>query len=185
MIHLVRHAETEWSRTHRHTGRADIPLTDAGRAAARALAAPLAALAPALVLTSPLSRAAETAALAGFGDARRDPDLVEWDYGDYEGITTAEIRERRPGWLLWRDGVPAGESPADVGARADRVIAHASTAEADVLMFAHGHVLRVLAARWVGEPAAFGGRLRLDTGRVSTLGHERETRVILRWNAAG
>ena len=185
MIHLVRHAETEWSVARRHTGRTDIPLTDAGRAAARALAAPVAALRPVLVLTSPLSRAAETAALAGFPGAEREPDLAEWDYGDYEGITTAEIRERRPGWVLWRDGVPGGEAPADVGARVDRVIARAAAADGDVLLFAHGHLLRALAARWLDEPASFGGRLRLDTGTLSALGHERETRVILRWNAAG
>lgn len=180
---LVRHAETEWSVSGRHTGRSDIPLTDAGRAAARALASRLDEESYSRVLTSPLSRAADTAALAGFPDAEHDEDLLEWDYGEYEGITTPQIRERRPGWILWRDGVPGGESAADVGARVDRVIERAGGADGRTLVVAHGHVLRVLAARWLCQPAAFGGRLVLATGRVSVLGHERETRAIRSWNA--
>jgi probable phosphoglycerate mutase len=133
------------------------------------------------VLSSPLSRALETAQLAGLEPELRD-DLVEFDYGEYEGITTAEIREQRPGWYLWRDGSPGGETAEQVGARVDRVIEEALGAGGDVAIFAHGHVLRALAARWLEQPAAFGGRLALDTGAVSVLGFEREVRVIRRWN---
>ncbi len=181
---LVRHAETEWSVTRRHTGRSDIPLTDRGQEAARALGARLAARDLGLVLTSPLSRATETAALAGL---RPEPEdgLLEWDYGEYEGLTTATIREQRPGWYLFRDGCPGGEGPDEVGARVDRVIARAlPTLEAgrDVALVAHGHVLRVLAARWVEQPAAFGGRLHLSTGSLSVVGFEREVRVVRSWN---
>jgi broad specificity phosphatase PhoE len=181
-VWLLRHAETEWSRDGRHTGRSDVPLTDAGREAARALRARVADHPFALVLCSPLSRARETAALAGLTPQLRD-DLVEFDYGDYEGITTDEIRERRPGWDLWRDGSPGGESADEVGRRVDRVIDEVLRADGDVALVAHGHVLRVLAARWLEQPAAFGGRIRLDTGTLSILGYERETRVIRRWNA--
>jgi probable phosphoglycerate mutase len=174
---LVRHAETEWSVTKRHTGRTDIPLTDAGREHARTIAPVLAARSFALALCSPLGRARETAELAGLGDrvAFRD-GLLEYDYGDYEGITTEEIRAERPGWLLWRDGVPDGETPDDVGARVDAVIEEARAAEGDVVCVAHGHVLRILAARWLGQPASFGGSLALSTGAVCVLGWERETR---------
>ena len=180
---LARHAETEWSVAHKHTGRTDIPLTDAGRAHAATLRERIGDHAFALVLASPLSRARETAQIAGYGDrvALRD-DLMEYDYGEYEGVTTAEIRERRPGWYLWRDGVPGGESPDDVGARCDRVIAEALDAGGDVLAFAHGHVLRVLAARWLEQPASFGARLALDTGALCRLGFERETRVVKAWS---
>jgi broad specificity phosphatase PhoE len=179
---LLRHAETEWSRSGRHTGRSDIPLTDAGRDRARELRARIEDRTFALVLASPLSRARETAELAGLRPQLRD-DLLEFDYGAYEGITTAEIREERPGWNLWRDGSPGGETADDVGARVDRVIDEAAQAGGDVAIVAHGHVLRALAARWVGQPAAFGGELMLDTGSVSVLGCEREVRVIRRWNA--
>jgi probable phosphoglycerate mutase len=181
-VWLLRHAETEWSRDGRHTGRTDVPLTDAGREAARALRARVADHPFALVLCSPLSRARETAELAGLKPELR-ADLVEFDYGDYEGITTDEIRERRPGWYLWRDGAPGGETADDVGRRVDRVIEEVLRADGDVALVAHGHVLRALAARWVEQPAAFGGRVRLDTGTLSILGFERETRVIRRWNA--
>jgi broad specificity phosphatase PhoE len=178
---LVRHTETEWSRSGRHTGRTDLPLTEAGREQARALRDRFAGRTFALVLSSPLSRARETAELAGLEPQLRD-DLVEFDYGEYEGITTAEIREQRPGWDLWRDGSPGGETAEQVGARVDRVIEEALAAGGDVAIVAHGHVLRALAARWVEQPAAFGRRLPLDTGTISVLGFEREVRVIRRWN---
>jgi probable phosphoglycerate mutase len=181
-VWLLRHAATEWSRSGRHTGRTDVPLTDEGRERARALRERVAGHDFALVLSSPLSRARQTAELAGLTPTLRD-DLLEFDYGDYEGITTARIRETRPDWYLWRDGSPNGETPADVGRRVDRVIEEALRADGDVAIVAHGHVLRALAARWVEEPASFGGRLRLDTGSISVLGFEREVRVIARWNA--
>jgi probable phosphoglycerate mutase len=182
-IVLVRHGETEWSRAGRHTGRTDIPLTAQGREQAKALGAALRERRFALVLTSPLARAAETCRLAGFGDVvlERD-DLQEWDYGAYDGRTTAEIREERPGWTLWRDGVPGGETPAEVGARADRVIAELRSADGDVAVFAHAHLLRVLAARWIDLDPSAGGRFALDTASVSILGHHRETAVIQLWN---
>jgi broad specificity phosphatase PhoE len=181
---LVRHAETEWSRAGRHTGRTDIPLTDRGRAAAERLAGRLADCGFALVLASPALRARETAALCGLGDAAQErEDLWEWDYGDYEGRTTSEIRSERPDWWLWRDGCPGGESPSDVGARADRVLAQIDRAEGTIAVVAHGHILRVLAARWISMEPAAGGRLLLSTGTLSLLGHEHATRVISRWNA--
>lgn len=182
-IWLIRHAETEWSKAGRHTGRTDIPLTDEGRAHAATLPERLGGQTFAQVLVSPLQRARETAALAGLGDqAQVRDDLAEYDYGDYEGITTDEIRAGRPGWYLWRDGVPNGEQPDDVGARVDRVIAEAAEADGPVALVAHGHVLRVLAARWAGEPASFAGRLALSTGALCKLGTEREVRVIRAWN---
>ncbi len=182
-IFLARHGETEWSRTGRHTGRSDPPLTEAGRERAGALRGLLAGRDFALVLTSPLSRARETAALAGV-DAQPRDDLREIDYGDYEGLTTPEIRESVPGWTLWTHGVPGGETLAQAGARADRVLDEARQAGGDVLLVAHGHILRVLAARWLDQPPAFGARLRLDTATVSVLGHERDTPVIARWNVS-
>jgi broad specificity phosphatase PhoE len=184
-VWLVRHGATEWSEAGRHTGRTDVPLLPAGCAVAEAVGAWLARRvpSPALVLTSPLARAADTCLLAGFGaQAARCDDLVEWDYGEYEGRTTEEIRTERPGWTLWADGVPGGESAAEVGRRADRVIAAALGADGDVLLFAHGHLLRVLAARWVGLPPAGGRIFLLRTGAVSALGWERETPVVSRWN---
>jgi broad specificity phosphatase PhoE len=183
-VWLVRHAETEWSRTGKHTGRTDIPLTDNGRDVARSMRARLEGHAFALVLCSPLARARETAKLAGLECSGLRDDLLEWDYGEYEGITTPEIRERRPGWYLWRDGVPGGETPDDVAVRCDRVIAEARAADGDVALVAHGHILRALGARWVDEPAAFGGRLHLGTGSISVLGYEREVATIALWNAA-
>jgi probable phosphoglycerate mutase len=183
-VTLVRHAETDWSLAGRHTGRTDVPLTESGRDKARALAAKLRGRSFELVLTSPLSRAAQTARLAGFPNAEPDPDLMEWDYGDDEGLTTPQIREQRdPGWLLWRDGAAGGEVADDVGARVDRVIARLAAAGGDCLVFAHGHVLRVLAARWLEQPAAFGARLVLQTGTLSVLGYEHDIRAILGWNA--
>jgi probable phosphoglycerate mutase len=182
-VWLIRHAETEWSKTGRHTGRTDIPLTDEGRAHAATLAERLGAQQFAAVFVSPLGRARETAELAGLGDvAQIRDDLVEYDYGEYEGITTDEIREGRPGWYLWRDGVPGGETPDDVGARADRVIDEVLEVDGDVALVAHGHILRVLGARWVQEPASFAGRLALSTGALCKLGTEREVRVVRAWN---
>jgi probable phosphoglycerate mutase len=182
-IVLARHGETEWSRDRRHTGRTDIPLTDNGRRQAAALRDVLAGRRFERVLSSPLSRALETCRLAGLGDeAEVTAELCEWHYGDYEGITTAEIRKRRPGWNLWRDGCPGGETAADVGRRVDRVIASLEGVEGDVGVFAHGHVLRVLTARWLGLGPEAGALFKLDTGTLSGLGYERETRVITRWN---
>jgi broad specificity phosphatase PhoE len=182
-VWLVRHAETEWSRSGRHTGRTDVPLTDAGRERARELGARLGDREFASVLVSPLERARETARLAGLGDpCQVREDLLEWDYGDYEGVTTAEIRRERPDWYLWRDGVPNGETADEVGARCDRVIEEILSTEGDVALFAHGHILRALAARWLEEPVSFGGRLYLSTGSVCVLGFEREVRVVRLWN---
>ena len=182
MITLVRHGETEWSRSGRHTGRTDVPLTDAGRRQAEQVGTKLAGQRFSLVLTSPLSRAEETRRLAGVSDGQRCEDLREWDYGDYEGRTTKEIRAERPDWLLWRDGCPGGEQPEDVGRRADRVIAVLRDAPGDAIVFAHGHILRVLAARWVDLAPAGGSRLALDPASISVLGHEREISVISLWN---
>lgn len=180
---LVRHGETEWSRAGRHTSRTDVPLTDEGRRAAAALAAPLGARAFGLVLTSPSTRARDTCALAGFtAVAHVDDDLREWDYGDFEGRTTADIRAEDPGWSLWSDGAPGGEDAEAVASRADRVIARIRAANGDVLVFAHAHLLRVLAVRWVGLAASDGARLALTPARVSVLGYERETAVIEQWN---
>lgn len=179
----IRHGETEWSRTGKHTGRTDIPLTEAGRDAARALRPTLAKLDIARTLSSPLSRARETCELAGLGDrAELDPDLMEWDYGEYEGLTSDEIEKRRPGWLIFADGSPGGESPADVLARVDRVVAKLQSAAGPVAIFAHGHFLRALAARWIGSPLEAGSRFLLDTSTLSTLGHYRAIPAIRRWN---
>jgi broad specificity phosphatase PhoE len=180
---LVRHGETEWSRAARHTGRTDVPLTEAGVRDAEALGGALAAWRFELVLTSPLSRASETCRLAGLGDvAVPSDDLLEWDYGAYEGRTTAEIRAERPGWSLWRDGVPGGETAEQVGERADRVVAKLRASDGDAAVFAHGHLLRVLAARWLGLDPAEGRLLALDTASLSVLGYEREIPVIRLWN---
>lgn len=182
---LVRHGQTEWSESGRHTGWTDVPLLPFGRAQAEAVGARLAKEVPeaSLVLTSPLARASETCRLAGYGGgAERCADLVEWNYGEYEGLTTDEIRGGRPGWSLWADGVPGGESAAEVGRRADRVIERAKGADGDVLLFSHGHLLRVLASRWVGLPPIGGRLFALGAGAVSVLGWEREAPVVLRWN---
>jgi probable phosphoglycerate mutase len=185
-LFLVRHGETEWSRSGQHTGRSDIPLTDLGRHQAEAIGERLRGQRFALVLTSPSSRAAETARLAGFPDAERTRDLMEWDYGEFEGRTTAQIRETLPGWSIWRGPWPGGETPDQVSVRVDRVIARclAAEVEGDSLLFAHGHVLRVLAARWLGASARAGAHYALATATLSVLGWEHATRVIEQWNDA-
>jgi broad specificity phosphatase PhoE len=181
---LVRHGETEWSRDLRHTGRTDIPLTERGRREAEHLRGTLAGRSFARVLTSPLERAAETCRLAGLADgASRTDALLEWDYGDYEGITTKQIRESRPGWFLWRDGCPGGETAADVGARVDPLVDELARFDGDVALFSHGHLLRVLTARWLALSPESGALFTLGTGTLSVLGFEREVRVIRRWNA--
>jgi broad specificity phosphatase PhoE len=180
-IVLLRHGATEWSLSGQHTGRTDIPLLEVGCAQALAAGERLRSMKFAQVLTSPLLRARETCTLAGF-DGVPDPDLVEWDYGAYEGLTSAEIRAGRPGWTLWGDGVIDGEGAADVGRRVDRVIERARLVEGDTLCVAHGHVLRVLAARWLGLPPVGGRLFALGTGTVSILGWERETPVVSLWN---
>jgi broad specificity phosphatase PhoE len=181
----VRHAETEWSVDGRHTGLTDIPLTDAGRATATALAGRLRQWRFERVLVSPLRRARETCELCGLGDrAEVFDELHEWDYGEYEGLTTDQIHARRGEWNLWRDGCPGGESPEQVGARADRVLAAVSEVHGAVAAFSHGHMLRVLGARWVELPPAGGARLGLSAGAVSVLGYERDTRILALWNDA-
>lgn len=180
---MVRHGETEWSRTGRHTSVTDLPLTDHGTEVARDLAPRLAEVSFDLVLTSPRTRARVTATLVGFPDAVVDEDLAEWAYGDYEGVSTADIREERPDWDLWTDGCPGGESPAQVGARLDRVVERVRDRAGRTLVFAHGHSLRVLAARWLELPVASGRHFDLDTSTVSRLGYERTTPVVQRWNS--
>jgi broad specificity phosphatase PhoE len=181
-VWLVRHGETEWSRDRRHTSRTDLALTDVGVSAAEVLHDRLTAVAFDLVLTSPRERARRTAALAGFPDAEPDADLVEWDYGDYEGITTAQIQESVPGWSVWTHESPGGESSADVTARTDRVVERIRATGGRVLVFGHGHHLRAFAARWLGVPVLGGRHLRLDTATVSVLGYEHEYPAIIRWN---
>ena len=184
-IWLARHGETEWARLGRHTGRTDVPLTDTGRTEAIALGRRLAGHAFALVLTSPLSRAAETTAIAGYGDvAVADPDLREWDYGELEGRLTEDIREEYPGWTIWRGPWPGGETLDEVAARAARVLERVAATPGDVLVVSHGHLLRVLAARWLGLAPTSGGLFALGTATVSVLGHDRETSVIEVWNEA-
>ena len=187
---LLRHGQTEWSKAGRHTGRTDIPLTPGGEAAAAALAPLLARRHVVAVFSSPARRAVATAALAGLAHAKPDPDLWEWDYGGYEGLTTAQIRDTRPGWYLWRDGVipgdaeHPGETVEQVGERVDRVLGRVAPllADGDVALVAHGHVLRVLTARYLQLEPSDGKLFRLDTGTVSTLGHEHGEPVILTWN---
>ena len=182
---LVRHGETEWSRDGRHTSISDLGLTDRGRTQAESLRARLARSRFALVATSPRERARETCRLAGLGDAAVvDDDLAEWDYGDYEGLTTAQILAIRPDWSLWRDGCPGGEQPHDVAARADRVIERAQSVAGDAVLFAHGHILRVLGARWIGLGPGHGAGLLLGPAAMSELGWERATPAISRWNAS-
>lgn len=180
---LVRHGETAWTISGQHTGNSDIPLTDAGRRQGEALGERLSGRRFEVVLTSPLGRAAETCRLAGLGEAAEaSDDVLEWDYGAYDGRTTADIREERPGWSLWSDGVPEGEVAAGVGRRADRVIERLRAASGDSAVFSHGHFLRVLAARWVGLTPADGRLLALGPASVSVLGWEREQAVVKRWN---
>jgi probable phosphoglycerate mutase len=182
-IVVVRHGETEWSASGRHTSRTDLELTANGRSRATALRGALSEWSFALVLCSPLRRARETCSIAGFEQAAViEDDLREWDYGDYEGLTTPQIRARNPEWSLWRDGCPGGERPSQVAERADRVLTRLSAADGDVLAFAHGHILRVLTARWLEMDAAAGARFALSAGALGVLGHERETRVVERWN---
>jgi probable phosphoglycerate mutase len=185
VIYLARHGETAWSLSGQHTGRTDLPLTERGERNARALGERLRGLTFAKVYTSPLQRAARTCELAGFGAAAEiDPDLVEWDYGQYEGRRTAEIHAERPDWHLFRDGCPGGESPGEIGARADRVVGRVRTVKGDVLVFSSGHFLRVLAARWLGLDAAGGRYLLLGTASLSALGYEHhQTEPVIRlWN---
>ena len=180
---LVRHGQTEWSASGRHTGRTDVPLTEQGRRQAEALGSCLKGWTFALVLASPLRRAIDTCRLAGLeGQTETRDDLMEWDYGQYEGRTTADIRAERPAWSLWTDGVPGGETLEQVGRRADRVIAEARAARGDVALFAHGHILRVVTARWLDLPPDRGRSFALETATISVLGYERETPVISRWN---
>ncbi|GAB2986670.1 histidine phosphatase family protein [Nocardioides montaniterrae] len=180
---LVRHGATEWSSNGRHTSSTDLPLLPEGEAMAAELAPRLAAVAFAQVLTSPLARARRTAFLAGFPDAEIDEDLVEWRYGAYEGLTTPQIREAAPGWTVWTHPCPGGDTAASMTLRLDRVVARARAVEGRTLVFAHGHSLRALAARWLDLPVSEGRLLKLDTATVSVLGFERDTAVVLRWNA--
>ena len=182
-LFAIRHGETAWSLSGQHTGTTDIPLTENGRRLAERMRPVLAGKAFAIVLCSPMRRARETCDLAGLGNAAViDSDLAEWNYGRYEGLTPKQIHENAPSWLIFRDGCPGGESPEQVGARADRVIARARTTEGDVALFAHGHVLRVLAARWIGLPAASGQHFLLDTGTLCVLGYYRDTPAVRVWN---
>jgi broad specificity phosphatase PhoE len=182
-VFAIRHGETAWSLSGQHTGTTDIPLTDNGRRLAERIRPALARESFALVLVSPLQRARQTCELAGLGDrAVIDADLAEWNYGDYEGLTPRQIHAAAPGWLIFRDGCPRGEAPEAVGARVDRVIARARTADGDVALFAHGHILRVLVARWVALPASAGQHFLLDTGTLCVLGYYREIPAIKIWN---
>ena len=182
-ILVVRHGETEWSRLHKHTGRTDIPLTESGREQARALAATLSGRSFDRVFVSPLGRARETCELAGFGgQATTVDDLCEWDYGDHEGLVTDEVRRSEPGWSVWESAVPGGESVADIAARADRVVTLLRSQPGDALVFAHGHILRVLAARWAGLPPATGRRLLLGTAALGLLAYEHGEGAIASWN---
>jgi probable phosphoglycerate mutase len=185
-LYLVRHGETEWARLGRHTSHTDVPLTDLGRRQAQAIGRRLAGHPFAQVLTSPLARAAETARLAGFEHAERSDDLLEWDYGDLEGRTTQEIRAAIDGWAIWTGPWPGGETPAAVGARVDRVIARCGdpSIDGDTLIFSHGHLLRVVAARWLGLPIEAGGLFALGTGTLGILGSDRDRPVIETWNEA-
>lgn len=184
-VWLVRHGETQWSREKRHTGRTDIPLTEAGEAEAAVLAPALAGHPFGHVFCSPLERARQTCAGAGLlGRAELRDELLEWDYGEYEGMTTAEIHAGPgPGWLLWTDGCPGGESPDAIAARVDPLVAELRDAGSDTILFAHGHVLRVIAARWIEQPPLAGQRLALATGTISRLGLEHVYPVIRMWSA--
>jgi broad specificity phosphatase PhoE len=184
-VFAIRHGETSWSRAGRHTGRTDVPLTEAGRAGAKALGAILARSDIVRVLSSPLQRARDTCMLAGLGErVELDADLVEWDYGDYEGLTPDEIEVRAPGWLIFANGCPNGEHPADVEARVDRTIAKLRRMSGCVAVFGHGHLLRVLAARWIGLPLVGGSHFILNTATLSLLSYYRDTPAIKRWNVS-
>jgi broad specificity phosphatase PhoE len=182
-VFAIRHGETAWSLSGQHTGTTDIPLTDNGRRLAKRMRPVLADNEFALVLCSPMQRARETCELAGLSDkAVIDPDLTEWNYGEYEGLTSEQIEEMVPGWLLFRDGCPGGETPEQVGARVDRVIARSRAVDGDTALFAHGHVLRVFAARWIGLPAGNGQHFLLNTGTLCVLGYYRKIPAIQIWN---
>lgn len=182
-VYLVRHGETEWSLSGQHTGITDIPLTAKGRKVAKLLEPVLAKEDFALVLTSPLQRARETCELAGLGErAEIDGDLMEWDYGEYEGLTPRQIHAKRSGWMIFGDGCPGGESPEQIGARVDRVIAKVRVLEGHVALFAHGHVFRVFAARWLGLPATAGRHFLLGTATLSILSYYRNIPAVKRWN---
>jgi len=182
-LFAIRHGETAWSRSGRHTGTTDLPLTDNGRRLSSLLRRPLAGQAFTLVLVSPMQRARETCELAGLRDkAIVDPDLVEWNYGEYEGVTSEAIDKVAPGWLIFRDGCPGGETPEQVGQRMDRVIVRARAAGGDVALFAHGHVLRVLAARWLQLPVVAGKHFLLDPATLSILGSYHEVPAVRVWN---
>jgi probable phosphoglycerate mutase len=182
-VFAIRHGETAWSLSGKHTGKTDIPLTDNGRNLAKRLQPVLAGEQFTLVLVSPRQRAQQTCRQAGLAaHAIIEPDLAEWDYGVYEGLTLQEINAKAPGWLLFRDGCPEGESPEQVGARADRVIARVRQADGNVALFAHGHILRVLAARWMGLPPRGGQHFLLDTGTLCVLGHYRDIPALKLWN---
>lgn len=184
-VYLIRHGETEWTLSGRHTGVTDIPLTDNGRTTARRLQPLLTSESFALVLCSPLQRARETCELSGLGaGAKIDPDLVEWNYGEYEGLTPAQIHARCPAWMIFTDGCPGGETAEQVGKRVDGVIARAHAADGDVAIFAHGHLLRVFAARWLGLPPQAGSRFLLDPGTLSILTDYHGVPAVKRWNAA-
>jgi len=183
-VYLLRHGETEWSLNGRHTGVTDIPLTENGRKLARQLQPILAREKFVMVLTSPLQRARETCELAGLGTlASVDRDLMEWNYGEYEGLTTDEIRQTRPDWSVFRDGCPGGESPLQVSVRADRIVSRVRTVDGNVALFSHGHILRVLAARWINLSASYGENFLLDTATLNVLGYYRESPAFKIWNA--
>jgi broad specificity phosphatase PhoE len=182
-VFAIRHGETAWSLNGQHTGTTDIPLTDNGRRLAERMRPVLGATAFELVLCSPMQRARDTCELAGLGDkAVIDADLVEWNYGEYEGLTTKQIQKTSPGWLIFRDGCPGGEAPEQVGARVDRVIARSRGADGDIALFAHGHVLRVFVARWIGLPASGGQHFLLNTGTLCVLSYYREIPAVRIWN---
>jgi broad specificity phosphatase PhoE len=180
---IIRHGETEWSSAGRHTSHTELPLTESGEQAARSLAPALATTSFDLVLTSPRERARRTAELAGFPAAEVDPDLVEWDYGEYEGITTAQIRQNDPGWTVWTHPCPGGEDAAAVARRLDRVVDRVRAHGGRVLVFGHGHASRALACRWLDLHVEDGRHFKLDTATVSVLGYEREVPAVARWNA--
>ncbi|MFH8841109.1 histidine phosphatase family protein [Streptomyces sp. NPDC017868] len=190
-ILLARHGQTEWSLSGRHTGRTDIPLLDEGRRGAKLLGerlhrGPWQGLPDVEVRSSPLVRAAETCELAGFGDRAEPWDaLMEWDYGAYEGLTPPEIKKIQPGWFIWRDGVPEGETLAQLSDRADAIVEWARSADRDVLVFAHGHILRSIGARWLGEDVSFASRIRLDPTSLSVLGWAYDAPALERWNDTG
>ena len=183
LVCLIRHGETEWSLSGQHTGVTDIPLTENGRKVAKLLAPVLAKETFALVLTSPLERARKTCELAGLGDrAEIDRDLIEWNYGEYEALTPKQIHARAPGWMLFKDGCPGGEVPEQVGARVDRVITKVRALEGHIALFAHGHIFRVFAARWLGLPAEAGSHFLLDTATLNVLSYYRGIPAVKRWN---